>query len=206
MPKRWTALLCALPVVVLALLVAASRPAVRTPGPQRDGTILLPNGWTISPAGRALTLGPGALTMAQSPDGKQLAVLHCGADKHWVALVDVATEQMTERVDLERAWLGIAYHPREPRLFVSGGGAGKIWDIEIGAPSRHREPLVLPKKGFVSGIAVSPDGSALFAGTVDTGELFRFDLQSGETLSVPTMGRVYGITLSEDGNRVFVSD
>lgn len=206
MPKRWIAVLCALPFIAAALLIAGWRPAVRTPGPQRDGTILLPNGWTISPAGRALSLGPGALTMAQSPDGKQLAVLHCGADKHWVALVDVETERMTERVDVEHAWLGIAYHPKQPRLFVSGGGSRKVWDIELGSPSRHRDPLILPKKGFVSGVAVSPDGSALFAGTVDTGEVFRFDLDSGQTQSVPTMGRVYGLTLSEEGDKLFVSD
>lgn len=206
MIRRSLALLCALPLVALAILVAASRPAVRTPGPQPDGTVLLPNGWTLSPAGRALTLGPGALSMAQSPDRRQLAVLHCGADKHWVALVDLETERMTQRVEVEHAWLGIAYHPTEPRLFVSGGGTGKVWDIELGSASRHRAPLVLPNKGFVSGITVTADGSALFAGTVDTGKVVRFDLRTAETLSVSTMGRVYGMVLSEDGDKLFVSD
>src|SRR5256885_12804257 len=48
------------------------------PGFQADGFVQLPNQWRLRPAGTQLELGDFPVQIALHPDGRYLAVLHCG--------------------------------------------------------------------------------------------------------------------------------
>lgn len=52
------------------------------PGMQPDGSMLLPNQWSLRPAGTSLALDDFPVNLALSPDGKFAAILHCGFDRH----------------------------------------------------------------------------------------------------------------------------
>src|SRR5450631_4013087 len=48
------------------------------PGVQPDGSIRLPNQWSLRPAGKQMTLGDFPVNLALHPEGKFLAALHAG--------------------------------------------------------------------------------------------------------------------------------
>ena len=58
----------------------AQRPVL--PGVQRGGAVLLPNQWSLQPAGKQIELGDFPVNMALHPSGKWLAALHTGYGEH----------------------------------------------------------------------------------------------------------------------------
>ncbi len=194
-------------ILIVCFLVAATTKVEPRPGKMTDGRMLLPNGWIISPVGRAVELDVGSLTMAQSKDGQTVAVLNCGASRHSVSILDVASEKVLETVPVQHAWIGIAFHPSQKRVFVSGGTTGQVWDIPLRGGGEKRPPISLGAKVFVTGVAVSPNGNSLFAGTMDTGELYKVDLSNNRVAEVATtLGKVYGLLVSPDNETLYVSD
>src|SRR5882672_3926354 len=163
MPKtaclRWT------PVLLLLALPAA---AADKPGAQPGGTILLPNGWRIAPAGRPISVGDLPLAMVESPDGRYLIVSNNGYAKPTLSVVDVGRMYVKARVPLANAWLGLAWHPDGKRLFASGAAESSVRELRWAASGvlTVGPSIVLKRPGhesFVAGVAVSPDGSRVFA-------------------------------------------
>src|SRR2546423_7464188 len=60
------------------------------PGGQIDGSMLLPNGWRIAPAGRTLALSTLPLNLVTSPDGKYAIVSNNGISKPSLTVVSLA--------------------------------------------------------------------------------------------------------------------
>src|SRR5208283_3935562 len=52
------------------------------PGQRDDGSVLLPNQWSLSPAGRQVELADFPVNIAVHPRGRYAAVLHCGYARH----------------------------------------------------------------------------------------------------------------------------
>src|SRR4051812_17614651 len=102
-------LMIALTVSASILLTSAdssgfARRSVRPDG-QPDGSTLLVNGWTITPAGQQVALttpaGDGGnlpLAEALSPDGAYLVVLDGGAGTEALQLIDTATGVLLQTV------------------------------------------------------------------------------------------------------------
>ena len=162
-------------------------------GGGRSGTTL----WEVATGKKYLHLGPNERTtraVAFSPDGRLLAA---GADGE-VLLHEVATGRLlgTRRAD-ERAVLSLAFLPQPGRL-VSGGTAGDVlvWDVSrelaraapvpkdlgrgVTAPAECGQwARRFPVEQAAGGLAFSPDGKTLAAGT-RTGRILLYDFESGK--------------------------
>jgi DNA-binding beta-propeller fold protein YncE len=195
----------------LVLLFAAVPAMAGPPGPQGGGVTLLPNGWRIAPAGRHITVGDLPLAMVESADGRYLIVSNNGYAKPTLVVVDTARLMIKSRVLLDNAWLGLAWHPDGTRLYSSGAGESTVKELGWvngrlipGASFVLRRP---GKESFVAGIAVSPDGSRLFA-VHALGELLSaVDLTQEEptSASVDLPAEGYAALVSPDGRTVYVS-
>src|SRR5712692_472168 len=149
-------------------LVLVAVPALAAPpGPQGSGVTLLPNGWRIAPAGRHITVGDLPLAMVESADGRYLIVSNNGYAKPTLVVVDIERMIVNSRALLDNAWLGLAWHSDGKRLYSSGAGESTVKELEWangrltpGASFVLQRPS---KESFVAGLAVSPDGSRLFA-------------------------------------------
>jgi len=108
--------LCAL----LAVVNTTPEPAVR-PGEPPLGRVLLPNQWFLDPAGDHRPLGDFPMNMQLSPDGKYLAVLHCGAGDHEVIVFETGEMERLSRTLLPNAYYGIVFSRDGSRLYISGG-------------------------------------------------------------------------------------
>src|ERR1700693_6113312 len=104
---------------------AAVRPAAKArllPGVQPGGAILLPNQWSLRPAGRQLTLGDFPVNLALHPTGHWLAALHAGYGTHEITVValDDNRPHITCRVTLPQTFYGLCFAPDGLHLYASG--------------------------------------------------------------------------------------
>ncbi|HEY1379699.1 MAG TPA: alkaline phosphatase family protein [Gemmataceae bacterium] len=146
---------------------AALAPPPRVlPGIQTDGFVQLPNQWRLRPAGSQLQLGDFPVNIAVHPDGRYLAILHCGWGDHEIVVVDLdGRPRIVSRATIEQGFYGLAFAPDGRRLFASGGEYADVhaFDFRGGYLSNHRrfEVAVPRSRSILGGLAVSPDGKTL---------------------------------------------
>jgi len=189
---------------------AAVPEAPRRPGLGANDT-LLPNGWRISPAGRHLQVGDLPLSMVLSPDGRYLVVENNGYAKPTLTVVDLKRFVVLDRVPLESAWLGLAWHPDGKRVYASAGSANAVYELSWKPGTQLKVERTIPiaekKPGtFVGGLAIRPDGRRLFAVNPLGQTLAAVDLETRRV--VKTVGldaEPYTCLASRDGRTLYVS-
>ncbi len=176
---------------------------------------LLPNGWTLTPAGEQIEVGDLPMNIVVEPRGRQAFVLNSGWNEHTVSVIDLVHNRKVQEVPLDRSWLGLTFDPRENRLYVSGG-ARPIIEVLAYDPTHQEAPLTrqtpieldsaLVKKAYISGLALDAEGSRLFAANTEEGTLIEVDLTAGRTVRQLSLGGVpYTCLLSRDGQTIYVS-
>ena len=87
--------------------------------------------------------------MALHPDGRHLVITNNGWSKPSLRVVDLERRQVTQRMALDHAWLGVAWHPDGKRLFSSGAADNSIreveWRSEQARPRPHLHPGAAPE-------------------------------------------------------------
>jgi len=160
---------------------AGQKEMVQLPGRQNDGRILLPNGWSLEPAGTHLDLGDLPLALDITPDEKYAAVANSGFVQD-LYIVDLQKRTVTDKLALDFVWLGVRFFENGKRLAVSGGNSDQIilctFDTGKVTPTdtmRLKAPS--SKKLFaLGGIEISRDNTTLYATTKDDSSLFIFDI------------------------------
>ena len=93
--------------------------------------VLLPNGWTLTPAGRSLEVGDLPLNMAVSSTKKLMAVTNNGQGIQTVQLIDTKTEKVLDNIVIPKSFYGIKFSKDEKQLYVSGGNDNWIMEYAI---------------------------------------------------------------------------
>src|SRR5262249_60180782 len=81
------------------------------PGVQPGGAIVLPNQWSLRPAGKQLELGDFPVNLALHPKGEWLAALHAGYGEHEIVVVNLKRQKVAARVSLEQTFYGLCFSP-----------------------------------------------------------------------------------------------
>ncbi len=180
---------------------------------------LLPNGWRIAPAGRHLDVGDLPLAMALHPDGRHLVITNNGWSKPSLRVVDVKRREVIQKLPLDNAWLGLAWHPDGKRLYSSGAADNSIQEVEwkgdklvlgrklvVSPPQTTQDEMLLMNAGFMGGLAVSPDGRTLYAAQVYGKAVVSLELQSGRVVARRDLAaEAYSVALAPDGRLLYVS-
>src|SRR5436309_13798060 len=72
-----------------------------------SGTVRLPNGWGLSPAGRSLPLGDLPLNMVVSPSQKLMAVTNNGQSVQSIQLINPQSEKILDNLEIPKSWYGL---------------------------------------------------------------------------------------------------
>src|SRR5882672_3035695 len=157
--------------------VVASEHAARStshspalPGQQSDGSVLLPNLWSLRPLGKQVELRDFPINVAVDPSGHFAAVLHSGYSRHQILIVDIQAARVVSHEELNQAFYGLEFSPDGKMLYCSGAGEEVIHVFEFaqGNLSGHRKLRLrdVKERGVPAGLAVAKATHDLYAANV----------------------------------------
>jgi YVTN family beta-propeller protein len=222
--RRWawlrSFLILALSVPCLAWLCpaaqspqAASNASRIQPGPQPDGTVLLPDGWSISPAGKQIPLSTLPMSAALSPDQRYLLVLNGGFLPPSISVIDLSTETEIAQTPVKDAWLGITFNKAGDKVYVGGGAEAGVFEFgfQKGKLTPQRLLAVVPARqkkpsDLVGDVLLGPEGRFLYAANVFRDSVTVMNAQTGVVVrEIATGRRPYRLLLGPDGKTLLVS-
>jgi YVTN family beta-propeller protein len=205
-------------ILVLSFIGAMSLGvAAQTPGPVGDLSqkkVLLPNGWSLTPAGRSLPLGDLPLNIAVSSSRRYLAVTNNGQSTQTIQLIDAEREQVLDSVIIPKSWLGLAFSADEKYLYASGGNDNRILKYTVDPGGAHAlvlvDSILLGKKWPVkispAGLALDDRHGILYVVTKDNNSLYIVDLASRSVVQrLELGGEAYTCLLSRDGSELYIT-
>ena len=202
--------LAAVCTAVLTVAQSGSHQISALPGKLEDGSVLLPNGWRIAPAGKHLGVGTLPLNIVVTQDGRYAIVVTSGLMRPALAVIDVATWTVKNTYQLDNAWYGLTLSPDGTKVYVGGGGQNNVQEFSYadGVLTKART-LALPGQTgqtFAGGLAISRDGKTLYVTRVFAMTLSAIDLGTGQVArTVQLEAEPYAPVVSPDGRFVYVS-
>lgn len=174
-------------------------------------TLTLPNGWTLSPAGRSLPLGDLPLNIAVSKSRQLMAVTNNGQGTQSIQLIDPATETVLDNIVIAKGWYGLKFSGDEKKLYASGGNDN--WIAEYAVENKKlilKDTIVLgkkwPNKISPAGIEIDEKQKQLYVVTKENNALYIIDLKT-KKVSEPFAlgGEAYACVLSPNAKELYIS-
>jgi YVTN family beta-propeller protein len=186
----------------------------------------LPNGWRITPIGKAVATEDLILNVSVAPDKKAIVALHGGFNPNGLVVIDPVKEEAVQRIPLKSAWLGLAWSRDGKQLFVSGGNAMSrqnasvapvyVFDYANGRLSEKpvaeiTEPGKKPADVYWSGIAQHPAKDLIYAANRGNDPLNGY-VAVIDTKTRKMVGKIdveaspYDLVFSADGKTLYVSN
>ncbi len=195
---------------------APAKPSSRVPG-RTDKGFLLPNGWTLTPAGEQVSLTDMPLNIIPLADNRHALVASSGYNKHELCLVDLQDRTIVDRESVRQSWFGLAVSAAGDKVWWSGGGADMLHAYELKGldlvrvgpdepdeSKRSREERQADRR-FRSGILLA--GNTLYTLDINTATLRAIDLTGKAPDKTAKVGsRPYDIVAARNGARLYVSD
>jgi DNA-binding beta-propeller fold protein YncE len=211
-----------------ARIGAAADEAVTWPGMTETGAVLLPNGWSLKPAGRQVPLGDLPVQLVEHPTEPVLAILHAGYGEHEVVTLNAENGKIHARVSLPHTFAGLAWSADGRKLYVGGGFDDVIYCFDhAGGLLSNRKTFEYPDRaefekdptpGFGEGIrrhqrcpaglALAQDGKTLWVSHAFGHSVGRFDLEAGslrDEIKLDADCYPYGVALDQTKGRLYVS-
>ncbi len=175
--------------------------------------MLLPNQWSLRPAGELMELGDFPVNMVLHPTEPFAAILHAGWGTHEVIIVRTdKPREVVCRVPITQGFYGIAWDRSGTRLFASGGETEVVHSYKFAGgllSDATKIQVVPPKTRFVvSGMATSADDKTLFVCGPWGSKLAAVNLASPTDIrltDLPADSYPYTVLPSADGKKLFVS-
>ncbi|MDH4298327.1 MAG: bifunctional YncE family protein/alkaline phosphatase family protein, partial [Cyclobacteriaceae bacterium] len=175
-----------------------------------EGRIQLPNGWSLSPAGKTIPLGDFPMNLVLSPSGKFMAATNNGHGRQTITLIDPVSEKIFDEVEIKKSWYGLVFNKAETRLYASGGNDNMIVVYEINNARLEKiDSIVLGKPWPVrispAGITLDDEAGTLFVATKEDNALYIVDLTTKRSKRLPLGKEAYACLLSPDRKSLYVS-
>ncbi|MHB8328099.1 MAG: bifunctional YncE family protein/alkaline phosphatase family protein [Acidimicrobiales bacterium] len=158
-----------------------------------------PTGAAVSPDGkRILTIAGRVFQTAQSPSGPSVEL----------RVIDATTGATLQALHVGDAFQSVAYSPDGSSAYVAGGSDNVVhaYGVDAAGLLQSAPDLAVPGCQFVSGLAVAPDGSALWAACSLSDTVAELALPSGQVLRQASLSDPDQIALSPGGRTAYVTD
>ena len=173
--------------------------------------IQLPNGWSLSPAGKSLQLGDLPLNIAVSPSKKYLAVTNNGESTQTLQLIDAINDKVLDKVDVAKSWYGLKFSADEKFLYASGGNNNCILKYAVSKNKLSLKDKI--KLGDEWPVPISPTGfdidestQTMYVVTKEDNSLYVIDLKTKTIIQRDTLGaEAFTCILSPDKKELYIS-
>jgi len=173
--------------------------------------LTLPNGWTLSPAGRSLPLGDLPLNIAVSSSKKLIAVTNNGQSVQSIHLINPVTEKVLDNVIVPKSWYGLKFSADEKTLYVSGGNDN--WILKYAIVNNKlllKDSISLgkkwPEKISPAGIEIHDAAKTMYVVTKENNSLYVINLTTKKVLHQLSLGaEAYSCLLSLDKKELYIS-
>ncbi|HAM71820.1 MAG TPA: hypothetical protein DCM86_09275 [Verrucomicrobiales bacterium] len=152
------------------------------PGMQSDGSVLLPNQWSLRPVGAQVSVGDFPVNIAIHPNGEHAAVLHSGHGQHEIVILELKGGTVVSRLPVAEAFYGIAFTPDGSQLVASGASHEELHLLRFhkGLIQEHdtlglRDPK---ERSIPAGIAIDHTGRRAFVANLLGHRISVVDLES----------------------------
>lgn len=174
--------------------------------------VLLPNGWSLTPAGTTVSLGGDLpLNMALSPDGRYIAITNNGVSTQTIQLVDAKNFKVLQSKEIAKSWLGIKFSSDSKYLYASGGNDNRLLKYKVKDGKLIRTDSILlgkkwPEKISPTGLDIDDKAQKLYVVTKENNSLYVIDLKNNTVQSrVQLSAECYTCLLSPDLSRLYIS-
>lgn len=189
-------------LLIFAVAALAATFYLVVPGKQPDGSVLIPTGQLLTPAGTAVEVQDRPLGMTLSPDGRWLAVT-TGSNFAPRALhvLDAASRKLVTTLSLGDSFVGLAFSPDGGKLYVGGGQDQKLLVFSF-AGGKVEASQTVALDGAPSGLALA--GDKVLVALNQKHELAIVEPASGRVQRVAVGSYPYTVAVS--GNLAWVSN
>lgn len=194
-------------LVVNCVTQPPSDEAVLKTGPHPQGGYILPGARRIRPEGKLLPLYGFPLNLVHLPDERYVVVTGAGFRSHLLWMIDLDTEEITDQVDHEMLFYGLAVNDAATRLYAGGGENGEVYIYDLDLANGLLLPSgIIQTDGWVGAVATSPDQRELYVLDNDGSYLIVVDLASQEQVGKIKVGRrPYDIKIDKVRNKAYTT-
>ncbi len=193
----------------LLLLTVASAAVLRlarpTVGLQPDGSILIPTGQKITPAGTHIEVSDRPLGLVLSPDGRLLAVTTGSnfSPRH-LHLIDTSARKVLQSLPIGDSFVGVAFDRQGQKIYIGGGRDQEVKILERQADGLFRPSDSIRIPGSApSGLALSPDGTRLYVALNLRHAVAAIGLADRRVTEIPVGSYPYTVVAAD---RIYVSN
>lgn len=178
-------------------------------GVQRDGSILIPTGQALTPAGQHIEVNDRPLGMVVSPNGELLAVV-TGSNFNPRALhiIDARSKTLRQTLAIGDSFVGVDFNASGDTLYVGGGRNNdvKIFSLAASGQFVAAGTVSIPASA-PSGLSVNAAGNRVYVALNTKHSVAVIDTVTRTVITeVPVGIHPYSTLLSADGSKVYVSN
>ncbi len=183
----------------------------QTTGQLNAERVRLPNGWSLTPAGKNIALGDLPLNIAVSPTQKYLAVTNNGESTQTIQLIDLKTENVTDNVVIPKSWLGLKFSANGKYLYAGGGNDNRILKYSVqDGKLKLLDSIALGKPWPVdispAGLDIDDAGQNLYVVTKGNNCLYTINLKTQKVTDSLSIGtEAYTCLLAPDRKELYIS-
>jgi len=173
--------------------------------------IHLPNGWSLTPAGKSLQLGDLPLNIAVSSSKKFIAVTNNGQSTQSIQLIDAVNNKTLSTVEIPKSWLGLKFSADEKYLYASGGNDNRIIKYAIANNKLVLKDSILlgrkwPEKISPAGFDIDDTRKRMYVVTKENNSLYTINLETKSIIQKDTLaGEGYTCLLSRNKTELYIS-
>ncbi|WP_416437631.1 alkaline phosphatase family protein [Phnomibacter sp. MR] len=172
--------------------------------------VTLPNGWSLTPAGKQLPLGDLPLNVVVSPDKKMLAVTNNGQSVQSIQLIDAVNDKVLHSVEIPKSWYGLHFSADGKKLYASGGNDNRIVQYNIVNKQLQLADSFLlgkkwPEKISPAGFDLDEAKQLMYVVTKENDALYIVDLATKKMEQFPLSAKAYTCLLSPDRKQLYIS-
>lgn len=180
--------------VLVGLSTVCMGSDAKWPGRQPDGSVLLPNMWSLRPAGSHIAMEDFPVNIAVHEEGRFAAVLHAGFGTHQIAVLDLKKREVVQRTKLDETFYGLEFGHGGRRLYASGAGSEVVRWFEFnpntGALGAEQQIALreVKERGIPAGMAVGVESGVLWVANVLGQKVARVELGNAPTVRDIALG------------------